>query len=408
MIALIPALAISAASAAFTAAPLERASCPAADVKPATSPTTIPVEIWSNHVYVKVCFSGQELVFILDTGAGSTSLDLNTAKRLGVGLGQTFTVGGAGPGRVAGARVNVATITLEGTAIAQNVASAIDLSSIPPREGHRMDGILGDDFIGSHVIAIDYAKSELRVFDRDSFDYRGPGTSVPLTMLNLFPHIDAEIHLADGTSLKARCVIDVGSAGSSSLTKDFVERHHLRERVTPTVRRTGGGGAGGTTTSDVGRVASLSIGGVDLARPIVNLFGDSAGALTRSPTYEGNIGGAILRRLTLFIDYRGKRMIFEPNALKDDAFEIDMSGLGLGMNDSLTRIVVLTVAPNTPAAEAGIAPNDEIVSIDGNEASQHALGELRDRLRRPDQRIALVVRHAGEERHIELVTRRLI
>ena len=408
MIAIIALLAGVAAAARPSPPTFGFAACPAVAAHPSTEPTTIPIEVWSNHIYVKVCLSDRELEFILDTGAGATSLDLNTAKQLGVGLGQTFTVGGAGPGRVAGARVNVATVTLAGTSIAQSVATAIDLSSIPAREGHRMDGILGDDFIGRHVLALDYARSELRVYDRETFSYNGSGTSVPVTLINLFPHIDADLHFADGTTLRAHCVVDVGSGGSLALTKAFVDDNRLRSRVGPTIRRTGGGGVGGSAASDIGRLASMSIGGVELARPIVNLFGDSAGTLSRSASWQGNIGGAILRRFTVFLDYQRKRMIFEPNASRNDPFETDMSGLGLGMNDSLTKIVVLTVSPETPGAEAGVAAGDEVVSVDGATPNQRLLGELRERLRRPNERITLVVRRGGESRRVELVTRRAI
>ena len=408
MLAIIPLLTAAATVAASSTPTFGVRACPSAAAEPSSEPTTIPIEVWSNHIYVKVCISDRELEFILDTGAGVTSLDLNTAKQLGVGLGQTFTVGGAGPGRVAGARVNVATVTLVGTSIAQSVASAIDLSSIPAREGHRMDGILGDDFIGRHVLALDYEHSELRVYDRDAFTYSGSGVSVPVTLINLFPHIDADFRLADGATLRARCVIDVGSGGSLSLTKPFVDEHHLLDRVGPTIRRTGGGGVGGSATSDIGRLASMSIGGIELARPLVNLFGDSAGTLSRSVSWQGNIGGAILRRFTVYIDYQRKRMIFEPNASKNEPFEADMSGLGIGMNDSLTTIVVQSVAPNTPAAEAGIAAGDLIVSVDAAASNQRVLGQLRERLRRPNERVTLVVRRGSENRRVEFVTRRAI
>jgi hypothetical protein len=229
-----------------------------------------------------------------------------------------------------------------------------------------------------------------------------------VTLINRFPHIDADVKLADGETIRGRMVIDVGSTGSLSLTKAFVDKNRLRQRVGPTVRRTGGGGVGGATTSDMGRVESLSIGGIELARPLVNLFGDSAGALSVSSSWEGNIGGAILRRFTVFLDYQDKRMIFEPNATMHDAFEADMSGMLLRLDDSLTTIVVETVAPGSPAAEAGIAPGDEIVSADGVAGSQKLLGELRERLKKPGDRVLFVVRRGGEEKRIEIVTRRMV
>ncbi|HEV8449647.1 MAG TPA: aspartyl protease family protein [Gemmatimonadaceae bacterium] len=389
---------------------VERAVAAACATAPAQStlPATIPIDLWGNHIFLKACVEGRELDFILDTGAGNTSLDLNTAKQLGVKLGPGFSVGGAGPSRVAGARVDDASVAVEGSSITQAVVSAIDLSRLPRLEGHPIDGILGYDFISRYVVAIDYARHELRIYDRPAFQYDGPGVSVPVTLINRFPHIDAEVGLADGATIRGRMVIDVGSNGSLSLTKAFVDKNRLRQRVGPTIRRTGGGGVGGATTSDIGRLASLSIGGIELSRPLVNLFGDSAGSLSVSSSWEGNIGGAILRRFTVFLDYQGKRMIFEPNATLHDAFEADMSGMLLRLNDSLTTIIVETVAEGSPASEAGVRPGDEVVSVDGVPGSQKLLGELRDRLRKPGERIALVVRRGGEEKRVELVTRRMV
>src|SRR5262249_29148380 len=135
---------------------------------------------------------------------------------------------------------------------------------------------------------------------------------------------------------------------------------------------------------------------------------DSAGALSVSSSWEANIGGAILRRFTLYLDYGRKRMIFEPNATVHEPFETDMSGVLVRMNDSLTTIVVENVAADSPGSEAGLTRGDVIVSADGVPGSQKLLGELRDRLHRPGERVALVVRRNGEERKVELVTRRMI
>ena len=110
----------------------------------------------------------------------------------------------------------------------------------------------------------------------------------------------------------------------------------------------------------------------------------------------------------MFLDYQNKRMIFEPNATMHDAFEADMSGMLLRLDDSLTTIAVETVAAGSPAAEAGIIPGDEIVSADGALGSQKLLGELRERLRKPGERVLFVVRRGGEEKRIEIVTRRMV
>src|SRR5690242_423635 len=233
-------------SAAFVLAMPLRAqvadsTCASPPTAAAAQTSIIPIDVYSNHVYVKVCVGARPLDFILDTGAGATFLDLHTAERLGIKLGGSFTGRGAGAGTIAGAQLNGANVRLAGSSLVQSVPSALDLSRLPPREGHRMDGILGYDFINRFVVAIDYAKQELRLYDARDFKYDGPGSSIPVTFSGNHPHVDAEVRLADGATLKGRMVIDVGAAGSLSLTKPFADENHLRGRVGPTIHRRAGG-----------------------------------------------------------------------------------------------------------------------------------------------------------------------
>ena len=171
------------------------------------------------------------------------------------------------------------------------------------------------------------------VYDRGAFRYDGVGVSVPVTLVNAFPYIDADLKLADGETVRGRMVIDVGSNWSVSLTKAFVDEHRLRQRVGPTIRRTGGGGVGGATTR-----TSAVWPRYDRRRRAVAPDREPLRRLRRRDVAiefrEGNIGGAILRRFTVYLDYHAKRMIFEPNATTHDPFESDMSGVTFRMDDS--------------------------------------------------------------------------
>ena len=400
-------------AAVLLAAPLlaqtpDSTACASSPPSAAARPATIPIDVYSNHVYVKVCAGDRPLDFILDTGAGATFLDLHTAERFGIKLGSGFTGRGAGAGTIAGAQLDHVDVRLAGSSLVQPVPSALDLSRLPPREGHRMDGILGYDFIKRFVVAIDYVKQELRLYDARTFRYDGPGTSIPVTFSGNHPHVDAEVRLADGSTIKGRMVVDVGSSSSLALTKVFVDENHLRDRVGPTVHRRSGGGVGGPVTADIGRVEALKIGGVEIARPVTSLQGDSAGVMTGNADWVGNIGGDILRHYTVFLDYANKRMILEPHAGTSEPFEADMSGLMLVMNDSLTSATVDYVVPGSAATDAGLAVGDTLVSIDGQPANGAAIRELRKRFRRDGERIVLVVRRGGETRTVTLVLRRLV
>lgn len=387
----------------------DRDVCATPPASAAAQPTRIPIDVYGNHVFVKVCVGGRALDFTLDTGASMNFFDLHTAERMGGGikLGAGMTGTGAGAGSVAGAWLEGASVRLAGSSLTQPIQGALDFSGFPPRSGHRFDGMLGHDFIRRFVVAIDYVKEELRLYDARTFRYEGPGTSIPLIFIDNQPHVMAEVRLADGGSVKGRMVIDVGSGGALALTKPFADENHLRDRIGPTIRR-GGAGIGGAIMSDVGRVAELKLGAIEIARPVTALAGGSAGNFSGNDEWIGNVGGEILRRFTVFLDYANKRMILEPHAGTREPFEADMAGLALVFNDSLTRAAVASVAPGSAASEAGLAAGDTLVSIDGQPANAAAIRELRKRFRIVGERIVLTVRRDGKTKTVTLVLRRLV
>lgn len=123
----------------------------------------------------------------------------------------------------------------------------------------------------------------------------------------------------------------------------------------------------------------------------------------------GNIGGAILRRFRVIFDYSRRRMILEPAAGFADPFDHDMSGLSL-ISDTphFKTIKVLRVIDNSPAAEAGLKPDDLLVSIDGRPASGLRLAGIREMFRREGSDYQLEVRRGPESLQLRLKTRRLI
>lgn len=370
--------------------------------------TRVPVDITNNHVYVKVLAGERPLDFVLDTGAGRSPLDLGVATSLGASITKAHEVRGAGAGTAAGGAIASRKITVAGTPIEVDVTTTVDFSMLTAREGRAIQGILGGDFIRRFVVAIDYVNNEIRLYDRRGFKYDGPGTSVPLSFGDGHPIIDATITLAENETVKGRFVVDVGSAAALSLVKTFVDRHRLRERIGPTLRRRGGGGVGGPVEAEFGRVGSLNIGGLKLAAPITSLHGDAAGVFTANPHWDGNIGGDILRRFTVLLDYERKRMILEPHARTSEPFEADMSGAALMLGASPNELLVDLLLAGAPAAEAGLLTGDVVVAIDDQPVHARTLVELRPRLRREGQTVRLTVLRAGERQVVTFTTRRLV
>lgn len=371
-------------------------------------PVRVPIEVVSNHVYVKVCAGERELEFILDTGAGQSIFDMTAARAAGVRFGTHFSARGAGAGTVDAASVVNGLVTLQSTHLSVPIVGALDLSALPAREGHRIDGVLGHNFIERYVVVVDYVAEELRLFDPAKFEYTGSGTSLPITFAAGHPVVEASVRLPSGDTIGGRFIVDVGAAGALSLTGAFVAANQLRTRVGPLVHRVASGGVGGTMASDVGRVAGLRLGGHELRDVVTDFYGDSAGVMSGNADWVGNIGGDVLRRFTVILDYPHRRIILEPHAGSTEAFEADMSGAGLMLAARPGRYIVSDVVRNSPAAEAGLEAGDEVLAVDGIVPNAGTLPDLRQRLQREGQSVELTILRGLETKLVRLRTRRLL
>ncbi len=383
-------------------------SAPAGAVDERTSLIArLPFHANNNHVYLRVCHESSALDFILDTGAPSSFFDLNTARDRGVRLGAAFRASGAGAGTVPGAFLEATSVRLAGTAIDWRIAAAIDFSGVTPREGHRLEGVLGGDFVERYVVRIDYANRTVELHDRDRFR-AATGVVIPMIIRTREPHIDIEVAFADGTRVPAHMLIDVGGSGPFSFRKDWVDEHGVRGRVRPTQRIHGGSGVGGATVADAGRAPAIRIGELTIDAPIVHLYGDSTGYFSESGPVDGTIGGDVLRRYIVTFDYARRQVIFEPHDGEVTPFEANMTGVTFGMDSALTSIVVQHVMEGSPAAEAGLQEGDTIVAVNGEPADAAVLERLRERVRTEGERIELTVRRGTTEERRVVVTRRAI
>jgi hypothetical protein len=371
------------------------------------APVTVPIQLVNNHVYLRMTSGGRDLSLIYDTGAGITLLAIPTAEALGFKLGPPVSVGGAGSTPVRAFALSGGTLALpQDTMIKVTPAVALAMS-LAAYEGIAVDGILGADFTRQGVLQLDYAGQRM-LLHPPAFRYTGTGVRVPITFKEGHPHAVGQIMLADGTRLAADCVIDVGASGALLLTKPFVEKHRLLERVGPTIRRKFGRGVGGSSWATVGRVAAVRLGTAELRAPITAFYGDSAGVLSSDRSFECNIGGEILRRFNVFFDYARKEMILEPTAAVSDPFETDMGGAVFRIDSASGGLRVTDIMPRGPAEAAGLREDDLVLSIDNRPALEYGMEALRRRLRRAGGEVEFRVRRAEGETVIRVPVRRII
>jgi hypothetical protein len=368
--------------------------------------TVVPIQIVNNHVHLLMTSGGRDVSMIYDTGAGLTLLDMSVAQALGVRLGRPVQVGGTGTAPVRAFAIDGGRLVLpQDSSIRVKPVIALEMS-LSLYEGVPVNGILGADFTRQAVVQLDYERGTMILHPRD-FRYQGTGTRIPLTFKDGHPHASGHVMLADSTRLAADCLVDVGASGAVFFTKPFVERHRLRERVGPTIRRRFGRGVGGSSWATVGRIAGLRLGNIEIPSPVVAMYGDSAG-VNSTDAFDCNIGGDVLRRFNVYLDYGRKEMILEPTAALMEPFEADMGGAAYWMDVVFGGIRMIDIMPRGPAEQAGLREEDLIMEIDGRPALEYGVEALRKRLRQPAGEIVFRVRRGQEELIIRLPVRRLI
>jgi len=349
------------------------------------------------------------LKFMLDTGNKFAIIDLDLARDLKLSLQQEKKAAGAGAEKITGCYVQNSSFTITGLKdFAQPITLAFPLKNLGPGLGQDLDGLIGSEFIKEFVVEIDYQARVMRLYHKDTFEYSGPGESIPV-QLNRSGHpiVEAEIRPLGSEPIKGRFVLDIGSGSSLALYSPFVNQHKRLDANVKTIRAFGGVGIGGEATGRVGRVAGLKIGNFNLPNPITFFSADKEGAFATTEI-QGNIGEELLSKFKVFLDYAHNRVILEPNPLFAKPFDDAFSGLAiLAEGKDYRTFRIEDVLENSPASAAGIQKDDVIVTIGGRPASALTLTQILDMFERPVPR-TLIVRRAEHQLQITLRPRKLV
>ena len=365
----------------------------------------VAVDVVGGRVHIPVSVNGAPPAsFILDTGAARSPIDAAYAKSLGlssVGQGHAY---GAGGGQQVGIAPDV-TMTVGGVTHRIDRAPMTRMKTISLRIGQPVSGVLGYEVLSKYVTEIDYANETVR-FHPKSFSPPREAVRLPIRFTHNLPMVDVKMTTPDGRELAGRFLVDTGAGFAVALTRAFAEKNKIE--IEGGIDMSVGIGVGGATQDRIGRLPSFSVGGFTFERPVVNLSRDTQGVLSKSD-FDGLIGGPLLRRFTLFVDYPRKQIALVPNAKLRDPFEFDMSGLLFAAADeTFTTTVVQNVLPGSPAAEAGFRAGDELRAIDGKPVLPRDFEAIRLGFRVPDKKFEVTIARDGAESKVQLVTRRLL
>ena len=401
-----PALRLSillAATASFLAAP-----SPGAAPRPelafgAGGHASIPFDLRNQHLWIRGRLNGADSVWIVvDTGASSSVLDESVARRLAIKLTGENVAHGAG-GTQRGRQAHDVTVELPGLTLRRERMGTLELGTLTQAGGRPMQLILGYELFRAAVVRFDYQRGVMDVWDADHAPPPA-GASVPMTLINHHPYVDATLHVPGRPPLKGRFVIDSGSSGALIVTPEITERDSLVSAFPRTLVAMGRG-VGGELKNHLGRADSFAIGGLTFVRPLVAMPDPSQGRISEVGSI-GNIGGQILGRCSVTFDYARQRIHLEPAASFDRPFDADMSGF------SFTRgaegIAIRWVNPDSPAAEAGLQVGDRITQVDDQPADTIDPSALRLQLQKEGRTVRMRVQRGAETMEKTLTLRRLL
>jgi hypothetical protein len=374
------------------------------------SVATIPFEMVNRHIVLKVQVDNSRLLsFVLDTGDQLAIINLERARELGLKLEGEINMGGAGSAISTGAFVRDSKFTIPGfPGFSQSLKAALPIGGMASRFGQDFDGIIGSEFIKQFVLELDYQARVIKLYDKDKFNYAGPGESIPITLNSAgHPIIEAEVTPMGSAPITGKFVLDIGSGGALALYSPFVAGHNLLAPTLPTIKAIGVGGAGGEVTARIGRVSELKIGRFRISQPITLFSEDKVGAFA-SPALVGNVGQQIVGKFKLFFDYSHRRIIFEPNDSFNETFDRSFSGLSIVAEGKDYRTFrIADVLENSPGTEAGLRKDDTITAIDGKAVAAFSLTTMLELFERPVA-YQLTIRRGSQTLQTRLTPRKLV
>lgn len=333
---------------------------PVSILDPSGSTAWIPMDLYlDRYIYLRGTVNGTGTDIVLDSGAGMTVLDKATADNAGlVGEGALPAVGTGGA--VEASMVNDITLEIGSLHLEGISAAVIDLSDINKRLGRGLSVILGKEVFHSVIVDIDYPNHRIAFHDPESWSYEGDGTE-----MTLLPAEDGHKRFTMQVENlpPAEFDLDTGNGSEMVLFGAYADANGIldgRARVSESQ----GGGVGGRRVSKITTLRSVTFAGHVLEDVPVTIAPAQEGAFNTTRN-AGNVGASIFTRFHMVFDYPGDRMFVEPGADWDAPFRKNRTGIQADFVDG--SLDVSYVAPESPAAAAGIKTGDRILAMNGKE-----------------------------------------
>lgn len=363
---------------------------------PVWAPAQVDIALeFAVHVpLMEVSLSGRRATFILDTGAGMSVIDSLLAQQLGLEGKRSIALSGAGQQAEARIADNVR-ISWPGSERRGSFA-IVPLTALSRQTGKTIGGILGCDLLSPFTVELDYDEQRAR-FHPAGARFDGAWTQVAkLRMEGGRPAAPAELVVGRGPAVSGHFVLDTGSNHGVTLLPGFAAREGLPREGQRTLDDPALGIAG-PSPAVLTQATLFRLGNFAIAHPYVRI------RQTGSKSGEGLIGGEILRRFRLAIDFPKRVLYVSPGRQFESPGSVDLGGIRLKWEGETGRGVrVESVLAERAGARAGLQAGDVIEMLDGVRGPDLDPGRVASWFRESGKVLPLTIRRGDSRIEMQL------
>ena len=276
--------------------------------------------------------NGVELTFLLDSGVEETILfSLQDKDQVEFNQVETIKLKGLGNATyVEGLKSSMNKVVVSPDFFDTNHVIYILLNeeiNISAAVGIPVNGIMGFGFFKDYPMEIDYINKKIIIYQE-----RTPKVSrkyekfikFPITLENSKPYIETDFKI-DTIPFHAKLLVDIGNSDAVWLFSNLMDSFKIPENNFDDLL---GHGFSGSIYGKRAKLSQFYFSDFKFDKPII-AFPDSLSIqnVKLVPNRVGSMGGEILKRFTIFVDYKNAELGFKKNKNFSEPFNYNMSGL---------------------------------------------------------------------------------
>ncbi|WP_289665885.1 PDZ domain-containing protein [Flavobacterium panacagri] len=295
---------------------------------------TVPFKLINNLIFIPIKVNGIELNFLLDSGVEETILfSMEEKQEVSFNNVEKIKLRGLGSEEeIEGLKSTKNILETHGLKSSDHMVYIIlDQSfNLSSHIGIPVNGIIGHKFFKNNLVEINYQKKKIIVHAKNNkFQEKldKKFRKIPITIERSKPYLITTATV-NNVQVPAKLLIDIGNSDAFWIFEN--DKIKLPDRNFPDFL---GKGFSGDIEGHRAKIDKFSIDEFDFKKPIVS-FPDSISIrnVKMVPGRIGSVGGEVLKRFTLVLDYKNKELYLKRNSKFGEPFTYNKSGITVQHN----------------------------------------------------------------------------